>query len=551
MVDDHLTGYNAALFAYGQSGGGKTYSLLGRDGILEGQYTGIIPRTVKHLFDRAALLPDAVQFSVSFFEIYKDEVYDLLHMDPEGKSVRIPGREERHMSRLKEFVVDTLQDATQVLGVGRDQRRYAPMPMNPVSSRSHGVFVIHSRRQYADKSWSKASFYFVDLMGSEALVEDGSCDLGETTAVNRDLLALKRVITALGKKQGEQHSVPAYRESTLTWVLRDVLGGNSRAMMLLTGSAHALQYHATQNTLEFGTALKGVRRAVTACSRQLGVKELEQIVTGLRFELAQKDAELVLLKGSSEGLAGDTDLLVRLEENKGTIKELQERTTQLEEQLERERREWLSENEAMATRLRAVDDLVQSGASAETLAAKLEGMNSSPKHIEAAAGEIKAARNREADVMKKRIAELEAKLNEAQAEAVETVQEHDFQIELLEKSRETAVSDADNAETRLLKAEERNAMLQRLLQRQNEDGADPESPERDVELQPWEEVDPTDPVELLRHLKGAHSKLDQCEREKEDAEEATADLKEKVKEQLFCLKMAQQSLKIRDFMSSN
>jgi len=330
-------------------------------GELEGSYAGIIPRTVQHLFNSAAALGDPVQFSVSFFEVYRDEIYDLLHLDPEGKSIKIPGREDRHVAKIKEFVVETQLEATQVLGVGRDQRRYAPMPMNPVSSRSHGIFAIHARRQYADKSWTKSSFYFIDLMGSEAMVEDGESIFEETTAVNRDLLVLKRVITALGTKKGEAFAVPPYRESTLTWVLRDVLGGNSQAIVLLTASAHAMQYHATQNTLEFGTALKGVRREVSACMRQLGIKELEQIIEGLRQELAQ-----------GNGNVSDGDLLAQVEALEGELKVKEDKIIELEAQHETDSRLWLDEYEAMAWQLQATKDLIASGASSQVMMEQLQ-----------------------------------------------------------------------------------------------------------------------------------------------------------------------------------
>ena len=143
-------------------------------------------------------------------------------------------------------------------------------------------------------------------------------------------------------------------------------------------------------------------------------------------------------------------------------------------------------------------------------------------------------------------------------------------MELLEKSRETAVcifchnhlprmngglqvQDADTAETQLAKAEERNAMLQRLLEKsgvEEPDDSMSQSPERDEGHQE-EDVDPNDNAALNRHVASLRSKLEQCEREKEDVEDAMADLKEKLKEQLFCLKMAQQSLKIRDFMNTS
>lgn len=224
---------------------------------------------------------------MSFFEVYKDELYDLLNYDADGKCKKLAGREDRHMKDLAEIKVKNEQQANQIVLAGQEKRRYAWMPLNPVSSRSHGIIVFKVKRRFADTSTSESALYFVDLMGSEALVSGGDGD--ETAAVNMDLLTLGKVIKALSNKKGKL--VPPYRDSTLTWVLRDVLGGNCMATMLVTCSPHQMQYTATQNTLEFADQCMGIQRTLAVAEKKLNARELVSEVQRLQEQLAAAQVE--------------------------------------------------------------------------------------------------------------------------------------------------------------------------------------------------------------------------------------------------------------------
>jgi len=228
------------------------------------------------------------QISCGFFEIYKDEIYDLLKVDARGQTTMLQhgsGRiQDRHLATLTEVPAPDFETALRVLSDGQDKRRFAPMPLNPVSSRSHGIFKLVATRTYPDKTTSKASLFFVDLMGSEAMVsEAGAATLEETTSINHDLLCLGRVVTSLSK-----NTVAVYRECTLTYILRDLLGGNAKCSILVTASPHIMQYHCTENTLRFGERCKGIERSVTSDRRKLTNDQLENLVRQLQQELAHE-----------------------------------------------------------------------------------------------------------------------------------------------------------------------------------------------------------------------------------------------------------------------
>jgi len=305
LVRAVLDGYNAGLFAYGQSGGGKTYSLLGSSSAMEGESRGIIPRAISEFYQtsqsQSSINDDGsveMVVALSFYEIYQNELYDLLRCDKNGNSAKLLGRENQYLKPnpakpdgyLSEWVVSSEEQAIGILKDGSARRRYAAMPLNPESSRSHGIFLLKivktDPRTYQK---TRSVLYFADLMGSEALVlkDDGSNTMEETTSINMDLLNLTRVIKALSDPKG----VPAvYRDATLTYVLRDVLGGNSKTSVLITCSPHKIQYiptskvtlsltltltptltqyFPTSKTLRFGDDCKGIRREVPiSCSFQ-------------------------------------------------------------------------------------------------------------------------------------------------------------------------------------------------------------------------------------------------------------------------------------------
>jgi len=310
LVDDVLNGFNTGMFAYGQSGGGKSFSLLGKEGcLLDPVMMGIIPRVIFDLFkacpqdDTGELgfgeAREETTITVQFFELYLNDIFDLLLPEenyipnPSGSGlqglVKLPGREDRHMNKLTNQKVTSAEEAIKMVELGTARRRYAAMPLNPVSSRSHGILKINLNRRFKDRTQVSSSLAFADLMGSEALVEGWDTNISETASINNDLLVLGRIITALGSKGG---GATSYRDSTLTWVMREVLGGNTKATVLITCSPHKMQYQATQNTLKFGDKCKGINRKVQSSRKRLTAAELEVIVQRMQRELDKRQARI-------------------------------------------------------------------------------------------------------------------------------------------------------------------------------------------------------------------------------------------------------------------
>eukprot|EP00658_Telonema_sp_P-2_P047248 TRINITY_DN3585_c0_g1_i3.p1 TRINITY_DN3585_c0_g1~~TRINITY_DN3585_c0_g1_i3.p1 ORF type:complete len:425 (+),score=133.94 TRINITY_DN3585_c0_g1_i3:288-1562(+) len=289
LVKDVCDGYNAGLFAYGQSGSGKSYSLIGKENSMDPNHWGLIPRTVVEFFKEAEAMRssgnpfEGIKMKIAFFEVYQEEIYDLLKKDTDGSmylpnggggsgATKISGREQRHLDReLTRLEVTETDQAVRLLQIGTDRRRKAGMPLNPVSSRSHAIYQIIIDRVYADNTRGTTSLYFADLMGSERMVE--GFEDRSTESPNDELLTLGRIIQALGNES--KGAVASYREKTLTYVLRDVLGGNSKCMVIVTGVLSTLQYKPTQGSLDFGDNCKGIQRVVTAPRKRLTHSEME------------------------------------------------------------------------------------------------------------------------------------------------------------------------------------------------------------------------------------------------------------------------------------
>eukprot|EP00658_Telonema_sp_P-2_P014449 TRINITY_DN1548_c0_g1_i4.p1 TRINITY_DN1548_c0_g1~~TRINITY_DN1548_c0_g1_i4.p1 ORF type:complete len:1125 (+),score=299.53 TRINITY_DN1548_c0_g1_i4:255-3629(+) len=318
-VDAVMNGYNAGMFAYGQSGGGKSYSLLGEEGttMFSSTKKGVIPRALDELLLRAAEEQHMEsKISLRFYELYGDGVYDLLirnenaygwdsHAMLGGVRPIEGGKtpENRHMDKLNKIEIQTAEEACGIILFGNRHRRFRSMPANPVSSRSHAIIQLEVERFGVNSDERYVSnLFFADLMGSEAL-SDGS--LEETAKVNMDLSVLERVILALA--DGQEH-LP-YRECALTWVLKSVLAQNCCTTVLITCSPHEKQYHATNNTLDFGEQCKGVKLKVTQAAERLTAAQMEERLSTLRITVASlehENAKLIRSLKTQQGKLGVT-----------------------------------------------------------------------------------------------------------------------------------------------------------------------------------------------------------------------------------------------------
>ncbi|KMY94001.1 kinesin-like protein KIF13A isoform X5 [Drosophila simulans] len=269
ILDNAFQGYNACIFAYGQTGSGKSYTMMGTQ-----ESKGIIPRLCDQLFSAIAnkSTPELMyKVEVSYMEIYNEKVHDLLDPKPNKQSLKV--REHNvmgpYVDGLSQLAVTSYQDIDNLMTEGNKSRTVAATNMNAESSRSHAVFSVVLTQILTDQatgvSGEKVSrMSLVDLAGSERAVKTGAVGdrLKEGSNINKSLTTLGLVISKLadqsnGKKSGNDKFVP-YRDSVLTWLLKDNLGGNSRTVMVATISPSADNYEETLSTLRYADRAKRI-----------------------------------------------------------------------------------------------------------------------------------------------------------------------------------------------------------------------------------------------------------------------------------------------------
>jgi len=274
ILEQAFSGYNGTIFAYGQTGSGKTWSMQGADGDLE----GIIPRMNKALFERVLEEKRArksVQFLVtaSYFEIYNEIIFDLLDptdrkKKPAGQSGGLEIKEHPvlgvYVKGLQEIVVDSPEKMQALIDQGMSSRTTASTQMNADSSRSHSVFTIKvHKKDLEDESKNVfAKVNLVDLAGSERVKSTGAtgATLKEGANINKSLSALGNVINALVEAaKGKKGAFVPYRNSKLTRVLQESLGGNSITAMLAALSPAACNFDETLSTLKYANRAKAIK----------------------------------------------------------------------------------------------------------------------------------------------------------------------------------------------------------------------------------------------------------------------------------------------------
>ncbi|KAK6237672.1 hypothetical protein QUC31_003141 [Theobroma cacao] len=323
LVDGLFQGYNATVLAYGQTGSGKTYTM--GTAMKDGCQTGLIPQVMNALFKKIETLKHQTEFQlhVSFIEILKEEVRDLLDSEPVSKSVTpngnavkvtVPGRPPIQIRESSngvitlagstEVAVTTLQEMATCLEQGSTSRATGSTNMNNQSSRSHAIFTITLEQMCKIQSVSSgndtldndmgeeylcAKLHLVDLAGSERAKRTGSdgLRLKEGIYINRGLLALGNVISALGdeKKRKEGVHVP-YRDSKLTRLLQDSLGGNSKTVMIACISPADINAEESLNTLKYANRARNIQNKPVV-NRDLISNEMQKMRQQLQYLQAQ------------------------------------------------------------------------------------------------------------------------------------------------------------------------------------------------------------------------------------------------------------------------
>ncbi|XP_058629106.1 kinesin-like protein KIF21A isoform X2 [Onychostoma macrolepis] len=350
LIEGCFEGYNATIFAYGQTGSGKTYTMgTGFDVNITDEELGIIPRAISHLFrgieerrqvatEQGRPVPE-FKINAQFLELYNEEVLDLFDSTRD-----VEARKQRSNIKIHEDAnggiytvgvttrtVSSEAEMMQCLRLGALSRTTASTQMNVQSSRSHAIFTIHlcqvrvcasdndtetdnrlvnGSSEINEFETLTAKFHFVDLAGSERLKRTGATGdrAKEGISINCGLLALGNVISALGDRSKRSTHVP-YRDSKLTRLLQDSLGGNSQTVMIACISPSDRDFMETLNTLKYANRARNIKNKV-----MVNQDRASQQISALRTEIARLQMELMEYKTgkrmvSEDGLESINDMV--------------------------------------------------------------------------------------------------------------------------------------------------------------------------------------------------------------------------------------------------
>uniref|UniRef100_A0A8C0M653 Kinesin family member 27 n=1 Tax=Canis lupus familiaris TaxID=9615 RepID=A0A8C0M653_CANLF len=279
LVLSLIEGYNATVFAYGQTGSGKTYTIGGGHvaSVVEGQ-KGIIPRAIQEIFQNISENP-SIDFNikVSYIEVYKEDLKDLLELETSMKDLHIREDEKGNtvIVGAKECQVESADEVMSLLEMGNAARHTGTTQMNEHSSRSHAIFTISicqvekNIEAAKDGSWYScrqivSKFHFVDLAGSERVTKTGNTGerFKESIQINSGLLALGNVISALGDPRRKSSHIP-YRDAKITRLLKDSLGGSAKTVMITCVSPSSSDFDESLNSLKYANRARNIRNKPT------------------------------------------------------------------------------------------------------------------------------------------------------------------------------------------------------------------------------------------------------------------------------------------------
>ncbi|XP_053810992.1 kinesin-like protein KIF7 isoform X1 [Vidua chalybeata] len=328
-------GFNATVFAYGQTGSGKTYT-IGEASVasINEDEQGIIPRAMAETFrliDENDLIDYTVR--VSYLEVYKEEFRDLLQVDTASKDIQIREDDKGNivLCGVKESEVEGLDEVLSLLEMGNTAKHTGATHINRQSSRSHTIFTVtmeqrrgagrlplHHRPPAVPAAGQVlvSKFHFVDLAGSERIVKTGNTGerLKESIQINCGLLALGNVISALGDPRRKTTHIP-YRDSKITRILKDSLGGNAQTVMIACVSPSSSDFDESLNTLNYANRAQNIQnKAVVNCRKETEhIEELHLQIKNLQKALEQRQrSETRIIHRSGSAKRGAPDATARL-----------------------------------------------------------------------------------------------------------------------------------------------------------------------------------------------------------------------------------------------
>ena len=300
LINSALEGINGTLFCYGQTASGKTYTMEGIHN--DSKLMGVIPRMMQYVFYLIEQANSDIEYSVKcqYYQIYNEKIQDLLDIRKKDLAIREDKNKGIWVEDCTEIYVSSQEEMYAVFKEGSNNRTVSATNMNKGSSRSHSLFVVTLFQRNTITGSSKTGrIYFVDLAGSEKMAKtgiEGGTGLKEAQNINKSLMTLGMVINSL--TEGAKH-IP-YRDSKLTRVLQESLGGNSMTNLVITCSPNFMNQSETMSTLRFGQRAKLIKNKVVANTQQ-SVKEL-------MIKLKKAEERIMMLEKVIQGKGGNINI---------------------------------------------------------------------------------------------------------------------------------------------------------------------------------------------------------------------------------------------------
>jgi len=297
LINDVLKGYNATMFTYGQSGSGKTYTMYGEE-IFDQEYRGIIPRSITEIFN---FIKDEknqnIKFELKFsmLEIYMENLYDLLNPYVKSNELKIKEHNKLgiYVENLSEIYITSQEEFLYLINEAEKCRSVSETSLNKCSSRSHLLFQLQITQKLQDDTERRGFLNLIDLAGSEKVSKTHAMGitLEEAKKINLSLSNLGNVIYALANNSDY---IP-YRDSKLTRILQDSLGGNSKTLLIVNCSVHSYNAEETISTLLFAKRAKKINNKVKMNIKRSS-EQLEAIIEYLKAKLENANREIERLK---------------------------------------------------------------------------------------------------------------------------------------------------------------------------------------------------------------------------------------------------------------
>ncbi|TFK10444.1 RING finger protein 17 [Platysternon megacephalum] len=310
LVEGVISGFNATIFAYGPTGAGKTYTMLGTD-----CDPGIYIRTLNDLFKAIEATSDNMDYTVSmsYLEIYNEVIRDLLNPSSGFLDLREDARGSIQIAGITEVSTTNAQEIMQLLTKGNKERTQEPTAANKTSSRSHAILQVtvkqKSRVKNINEEVQVGRLFMVDLAGSEraAQTQNRGKRMKEGAHINRSLLALGNCISALSEKGGSRAQYVNFRDSKLTRLLKDSLGGNSRTVMIAHISPASIYFEESRTTLIYAYRAKNIKTRVkrNLLNVSYHIAQYTSIISDLRREIEGLKAKIENQEKEKSAISSD------------------------------------------------------------------------------------------------------------------------------------------------------------------------------------------------------------------------------------------------------